>query len=77
MFMNKKELFIKYGIEFLVIFFGITISFYWEKQNAKAYKEELKNASLSKIKQNILYEKDDFELNISIHKDAVNAIYSL
>jgi len=65
MFMNKKELFIKYGIEFLVIFFGITISFYWEKQNAKAYKEELKNASLSKIKQNILYEKDDFELNMS------------
>ena len=43
--MKKKELFIKYGIEFLVIFFGITISFYWEKQNAKAYKEELKNAS--------------------------------
>jgi hypothetical protein len=77
MFMNKKELFIKYGIEFLVIFFGITISFYWEKQNAKAYKEELKNASLSKIKQNILYEKDDFELNMTIHKDAVKAIYSL
>ena len=56
--MNKKELFVKYGIEFLVIVFWITISFYLEKQNAKAYKEELKNASLSKIKQNILYEKE-------------------
>ena len=75
--MNKKELFVKYGIEFLVIVFGITISFYLEKQNAKAYKEELKNASLSKIKQNILYEKEDFELNLGIHKDAVKAIYSV
>ena len=74
--MNKKELFVKYGIEFLVIVFGITISFYLEKQNAKAYKEELKNASLSKIKQNILYEKEDFELNLGIHKDAVKAIYT-
>ena len=72
-----KTIILKYLIEFLVIFFGITISFYWEKQNALSYKEELKNASLSKIKQNILYEKEDFELNLSIHNDAVKAIYNL
>ena len=72
-----KKFILKYFIEFLVIFFGITISFYWEKQNALSYKEELKNASLSKIKQNILYEKEDFELNLSIHNDAVKAIYNL
>ena len=72
-----KKIILKYFIEFLVIFFGITISFYWEKQNALSYKEELKNASLSKIKQNILYEKEDFELNLSIHNDAVKAIYNL
>ena len=72
-----KKIVLKYFIEFLVIFFGITISFYWEKQNALSYKEELKNASLSKIKQNILYEKEDFELNLSIHNDAVKAIYNL
>jgi len=72
-----KKLLVKYLIEFLVIFFGITISFYWEKQNALSYKEELKNASLTKIKQNILYEKDDFELNLGVHNDAVKAIYNL
>ena len=72
-----KTIILKYLIEFLVIFFGITISFYWEKQNALSYKEELKNASLSKIKQNIFYEKEDFELNLSIHNDAVKAIYNL
>ena len=72
-----KKFILKYFIEFLVIFFGITISFYWEKQNALSYKEELKNASLTKIKRNILYEKEDFELNLSIHNDAVKAIYNL
>ena len=72
-----KKIILKYFIEFLVIFFGITISFYWEKQNALSYKEELKNASLSKIKQNILYEKEDFEFNLNIHNDAVKAIYNL
>ena len=72
-----KKLLVKYLIEFLVIFFGITISFYWEKQNALSYKEELKNASLTKIKQNILYEKNDFELNLGVHNDAVKAIYNL
>ena len=72
-----KKIILKYFIEFLVIFFGITISFYWEKQNALSYKEELKNASLTKIKRNILYEKEDFELNLSIHNDAVKAIYNL
>jgi len=72
-----KKIILKYFIEFLVIFFGITISFYWEKQNALSYKEELKNASLYKIKQNILYEKEDFEFNLNIHNDAVKAIYNL
>jgi hypothetical protein len=37
--MNKKELFIKYGIEFLVIFFGITISFYWENRMPRLIKK--------------------------------------
>ena len=53
-----KKYLIRYLLEFLVIVLGISISFYVEKKNAVAYKEELKIESLKKMKENLL--KDTF-----------------
>ena len=51
--MNWKYLGVKYCIEFVVIFLGIFLSFYIEKQNALGYKEELKDQSLNRLIKNI------------------------
>ena len=75
--MKLKSIISKYSIEFFVILFSISVSFYLEKRRALTYKEKLKNESLSKIKQNILFADEDFRYNISIHKDAIESINSL
>ena len=75
--MKLKSIISKYSIEFFVILFSISVSFYLEKRRALTYKEKLKNESLSKIKQNILFADKDFLYNISIHKDAIESINSL
>ena len=75
--MKFKSIISKYSIEFFVILFSISVSFYLEKRRALIYKEELKNESLSKIKQNILFADKDFRYNISIHKEAIESINTL
>ena len=66
--MNK--LIKKYILEFAVIVLGISISFYVEKQNAIAYKNELKMESLLKLKNNLLSELEGFHFDYEIHSTA-------
>ena len=65
-----KKLALRYSLEFIVIVFGISISFYLEKQNALSYKEDLKNESLSKLKDNINAEIDGLIFDIKVHSNA-------
>jgi len=60
----------KYILEFAVIVLGISISFYVEKQNAIAYKNELKMESLLKLKNNLLSELEGFHFDYEIHSTA-------
>ncbi len=68
----KKQL-LKYLAEFIIIVAGISISFYLEKQNALAYKDELKNQSLGRILNNIEVDIEDYEFNIAAHKMAIKS----
>lgn len=65
-----KKAFLRYALEFLIIVFGVSFSFYLEKQNAKNYKEELKNESLKKLKENISDEIDGFLFDVRVHSMA-------
>lgn len=67
--MNFKKLLTRYLLEFIVIVFGISISFYIEKVNLNSYNEKLKNISLEKIYKNLTQDLEDLEYNISVHKD--------
>ena len=68
-----KKLLFKYILEFIVIVFGITISFYLEKQNAILYKEDLKNESLKKLRENINQDIEDNLYNLDQHQRAYQA----
>ena len=68
-----KKYLIKYSLEFLVIFMGISISFLIEKRNAKDYQEELKNQSLKRIIKNIEVDIIDLKYNIKVNTIASNA----
>ena len=68
-----KKLLIKYILEFIVIVFGISISFYLEKQNAISYKEDLKNESLKKLRENISQDIEDNLYNFDQHQRAYQA----
>jgi len=68
-----KKLLFKYILEFIVIVFGITISFYLEKQNAILYKEDLKNESLKKLRENINQDIEDNLYNLDQHERAYQA----
>lgn len=72
LYLMKKRI-LKHFFEFLVIVAGISLSFYVEKQNAIAYKEQLKNQSLNRILNNIAVDIDDFEFNIAAHKMAIKS----
>ena len=69
----KKHL-LKYALDFLVIVFGISISFLIEKRNANNYKEELKNQSLQRIVTNINVDLEDLDFNYNVNKSASKAI---
>ena len=56
-----------YIVEFAVILLGITVSVMIEKNNAREYKENIKNQSLERILSNIRTDSVDFEFNISVH----------
>ena len=68
-----KNYLIKYFLEFVVIVVGISLSFYVEKQNAIAYKDELKNQSLSRILKNIEVDTKDANFNLEAHREAIAA----
>ena len=68
-----KKILIKYVLEFIVIVFGITISFYLEKQNAISYKEDLKNESLKKLRVNVSQDIRDNIYNLDQHQRAYHA----
>ena len=68
-----KKYLIKYSLEFLVIFMGISISFLIEKRNAKDYQEELKNQSLKRIIKNIEVDIIDLKYNVNVNTIASNA----
>ena len=65
-----KKLALRYSLEFIVIVFGISISFYLEKQNALSYKEDLKNVSLSKLKDNINEEIGGLIFDIKVQSNS-------
>ena len=56
-----------YFVEFLVILLGISVSVSIEKDNARVYKEEIKDQSLTRILQNIAQDSTDLEFNIYFH----------
>ena len=68
-----KRLAIKYSLEIIVIIFGISISFYMEKQNAKSYKEDLKNQSLNRVLSNIKVDQGDFKFNRKANLQAIKS----
>mgnify|MGYP001380586921 FL=1 len=70
---NMNKLIIRYVLEFLVIVIGISLSFYFEKQNAIAYKEDLKNQSLKRILKNIEVDLNDYSFNIEAHNMAIKS----
>ena len=63
----------KYFLEFLVIVVGISISFYVENYNEKAKKEELKNQSLNRIKENLKVDNRDKKFNYNAHKQSLES----
>jgi hypothetical protein len=62
-----------YIVEFAVILLGITVSVMIEKNNAREYKENIKNQSLERILSNIRTDSVDFEFNISVHTPAAKS----
>jgi hypothetical protein len=70
----KKKYFVKYSLEFLVIFLGISISLYVEKESAINYKQTLKNQSLNRINNNIKVDINDMEYNYKTHSMASKSI---
>ena len=72
--MNWKNLGVKYFIEFVVIFLGILLSFFIQKQNALSYKEDLKDQSLNRLIKNIEIDITDNVLNL--HKNSMTIAYN-
>ena len=62
-----------YIVEFAVILLGISVSVMIEKNNAREYKENIKNQSLERILSNIRTDSVDFEFNISVHTPAAKS----
>lgn len=71
--LGMKKYLAKYVVEFFVVVTGVLISFYVEKHRASAYKEDLKNHSLSRLKANIEADIADSWINHRIHSKAVDA----
>lgn len=68
----KKHI-IKYGLEFLVITLGLSLSFFVEYKRERSYKEQLKEQALVRILGNITQDLGDFEFNLEAHKLAIKS----
>ena len=75
--LGMKKYIAKYVVEFFVVVTGVLISFYVEKHRASAYKDDLKNHSLSRLAANIEADIADSWINHRIHSKAVGACRSL
>lgn len=73
-FVLMKKSYSKYLFEFLIIVFGISVSFQFDKYSEEVEKEKLKNQSLNRILKNIQQDIADHTLNINIHQDGVTSI---
>ena len=69
-----KKSYSKYLFEFIIIVFGISVSFQFDKYSEEVEKEKLKNHSLNRILKNIQQDIADHTLNINIHQDGVTSI---
>ena len=64
----------KYLFEFIVIFFGISVSFQFDKYNQEIQKKTLKNQSLNRILKNIQVDMNDLVFNLNIHTIGIESI---
>ena len=69
-----RGFFFKYVFEFVVIVFGISVSFQFDQYYQEVQKRDLKNQSLNRILKNIEIDREDQLLNIKIHQIGINSI---
>ena len=72
-----KKYFVKYLLEFIVIVFGVSLSFYVENYIENKKKDGLKNQSLNRILQNIETDIGDNNLNLKYHSGSLSSSYWL
>ena len=72
-----KKLILKYLLEFIVIVFGVSLSFYVENYIENKKKDGLKNQSLNRILQNISSDIFDNNLNLKFHSGSLSSSYWL
>ena len=74
---DMNKLLVKYSIEFVVVVFGIGLSFYVDDLRQHEYDVELKNRSLLRIRANIHSDIQDAEWNIYLHKSVIRSCNTL
>ena len=72
-----KKLILKYLLEFIVIVFGVSLSFYVENYIENKKKDGLKNQSLNRILQNIEIDMRDNNVNLKFHSRSLSSSYWL
>ena len=72
-----KKYFAKYLLEFIVIVFGVSLSFYVENYIENKKKDGLKNQSLNRILQNIETDMRDNNVNLKFHSRSLSSSYWL
>ena len=72
-----KKLILKYLLEFIVIVFGVSLSFYVENYIENKKKDGLKNQSLNRILQNIETDMRDNNVNLKFHSGSLSSSYWL
>lgn len=72
-----KKLILKYLLEFIVIVFGVSLSFYVENYIENKKKDGLKNQSLNRILQNIETDMRDNNVNLKFHSRSLSSSYWL
>ena len=72
-----KKLILKYLLEFIVIVFGVSLSFYVENYIENKKKDGLKNQSLNRILQNIETDIRDNNVNLKFHSRSLSSSYWL
>lgn len=69
---DKKKV-LKFLVDFLIILFGISASFFIDDKREKNYHKNLKEQSLSRIVKNIRIDQKDYDLNLNAHQMALNS----